>query len=205
MDSDDPPHETVEEMAAHYIDEIRRVQPHGPYYIGGHCAGAWPAFEMARQLRAAGETIATLVVVDVEPPGITPPSSRAGARMLDRIRYYLGEHRLVDAVQWRAKLLVQRAFVKRVGTDEQRRVAELRAIHRRAHQQYQGGTFDGDLHFLRSEQSAGFADRDWHLRWGELIDGTLIVDTVPGAHAALVEEASSAAIARALLRLTSRE
>ena len=48
------PHATVEEMAAHYIQEIRTVQPDGPYRLAGFCFGAILAFEMAQQLRKRG-------------------------------------------------------------------------------------------------------------------------------------------------------
>ena len=51
MEGDHPVHERVEDMAAHYIFEMRQVQGSGPYRIGGHCAGSWVAFEMARQLQ----------------------------------------------------------------------------------------------------------------------------------------------------------
>ena len=53
-------HTKIEEMAAHYIQEIRTVQPKGPYYLGGYCFGAIVAFEMAQQLIRAGEEIALL-------------------------------------------------------------------------------------------------------------------------------------------------
>jgi thioesterase domain-containing protein len=189
-------------MAAHYIAEMRQVQTRGPYYIGGHCAGAWPAYEVARQLRAAGEQVAGLVLVDVEPPGVQPPRPHRLRSVMSRLRYYVGEGRLVDALVWDAKLLYQRVIVRRLGAGDQQRVADLRRTHAEAHRRYQGGRYDGDVLLLRSEQSAGFPDRDWHLRWAELIDGTLDVGIVPGAHSALVEEESSAAIARFILGLT---
>ncbi|MEV7671653.1 amino acid adenylation domain-containing protein [Streptomyces sp. NPDC088752] len=55
---------SVEEIAADYVEAIRRVQPSGPYVIGGWSFGGFVAFEMARQLRAAGEEIARLVLLD---------------------------------------------------------------------------------------------------------------------------------------------
>ncbi|MFI9002835.1 amino acid adenylation domain-containing protein [Streptomyces sp. NPDC053541] len=55
---------SVEEIAAGYVEAIRRVQPSGPYVIGGWSFGGFVAFEMARQLRAAGEEIARLVLLD---------------------------------------------------------------------------------------------------------------------------------------------
>jgi pimeloyl-ACP methyl ester carboxylesterase len=59
-----PPHDRVEDMAAHYVAEIRDLQPHGPYYLGGWSFGGAIAFEMARQLQAAGERVAFLALFD---------------------------------------------------------------------------------------------------------------------------------------------
>ncbi len=61
------PFATIEEMAAHYAGEIRRVQPRGPYRIGGWSFGGLAAFELARQLRAAGEEVELLAVIDTTP------------------------------------------------------------------------------------------------------------------------------------------
>ncbi len=61
---DETPHETFEEMAEAYIAEMRVVQPHGPYFIGGFSGGGITAFEIAHQLRRAGEEVALLVMLD---------------------------------------------------------------------------------------------------------------------------------------------
>ena len=53
-------HTTVEDMAAHYIKEIRSVQLHGPYQLAGYCLGGTLAFEMAKQLTDAGEKVELL-------------------------------------------------------------------------------------------------------------------------------------------------
>ena len=54
----------VEEMSALYVEEIRRVQPHGPYFLGGYCMGGTVAFEVAQQLRAQGDSVALLALFD---------------------------------------------------------------------------------------------------------------------------------------------
>jgi len=55
----------LEDIAAHHLREIRAVQPHGPYYLGGVCFGGLVAFEMAQQLKNQGEDIALLFLVDL--------------------------------------------------------------------------------------------------------------------------------------------
>lgn len=47
-------HKNIEEMAAHYIKEIRAANPTGPYLLGGYCFGGVIAFEMAQQLVSQG-------------------------------------------------------------------------------------------------------------------------------------------------------
>lgn len=58
------PIETIEELAAFEIKHVRAVRPHGPYRLGGHSNGGIVAFEMARQLEAAGETVERVVIFD---------------------------------------------------------------------------------------------------------------------------------------------
>ena len=61
------PHPTIEAMAADYVGEMRKLRPHGPYFIAALCAGALIANEMARTLQAAGEAVLPLLLFD--PPG----------------------------------------------------------------------------------------------------------------------------------------
>jgi amino acid adenylation domain-containing protein len=62
------PHESIEDMAQEFLADIRRVQPGGPYYLGGYSFGGLPAWEMARLLVEAGEAVAGLVLIDTSNP-----------------------------------------------------------------------------------------------------------------------------------------
>jgi amino acid adenylation domain-containing protein len=62
-------HVTVEDMAAHYVQEIRSFQPEGPYYLCGFSLGGLIAFEVAQQLRRADQRVALLALIDSEPVG----------------------------------------------------------------------------------------------------------------------------------------
>lgn len=55
---------TIAAMASAYIEEIRQVQPVGPYFLGGLSFGGYVAFEMARQLQAQGQEVGLLVLFD---------------------------------------------------------------------------------------------------------------------------------------------
>jgi len=54
----------VEDMALSYVDAIRSAQPSGPYFIGGYSFGGQVAYEMARNLHAAGEKVSLLALID---------------------------------------------------------------------------------------------------------------------------------------------
>jgi thioesterase domain-containing protein len=58
------PHATVEDMAADYLAALREQRPHGPYFLGALCAGAYIAAVMARALRDAGEKVLPLLLLD---------------------------------------------------------------------------------------------------------------------------------------------
>jgi thioesterase domain-containing protein len=60
---------TIEAMAEQRLAAVCELQPHGPYVIGGYCNGALVAFAMAQALRARGEAVERLIMVD--PPSIT--------------------------------------------------------------------------------------------------------------------------------------
>ena len=68
LDGKSKPHTTIEEMAAHYIEVIQTVQPHGPYLLGGHSLGGQVAFEMAQQLQQQGQEVALLAIFDTFAP-----------------------------------------------------------------------------------------------------------------------------------------
>jgi thioesterase domain-containing protein/acyl carrier protein len=89
LEGDDPPHTDFEEMASDFVKLIRRVQPAGPYFLAGLCDGSLTAVEMARILRAAGEEVAFVGLIDpranpVEVPWLYWKNPEASATRLWR-------------------------------------------------------------------------------------------------------------------------
>ncbi len=81
-DGGSDPLDTVEALAARYIESIRVVQPYGPYLLGGHSFGGVVAYEMGRQLREAGEEVTRIVLLDAyvpQPDQPLPPVDDAAA------------------------------------------------------------------------------------------------------------------------------
>ncbi|HJW10248.1 MAG TPA: condensation domain-containing protein, partial [Albitalea sp.] len=85
-------HTRLSDMARHHIGKIRRVQPHGPYLLGGLCAGGVIAYEIARQLQQQGESIAMLALIDAADVGVQQRAGRvAGKRLKSFSNAFSGE------------------------------------------------------------------------------------------------------------------
>ncbi|MCP4702674.1 MAG: acyltransferase domain-containing protein, partial [Gammaproteobacteria bacterium] len=72
----------IEEMAAHYIEALVKVQTDGPYLLGGSSFGGIVAFEMALQLRAQGREVTMIVMIDAPGPGQLPAKLEDDAAVL---------------------------------------------------------------------------------------------------------------------------
>nr|AHB38498.1 EpxE [Goodfellowiella coeruleoviolacea] len=82
------PHVTVEDVAAHHVELIQRVRPHGPYVLGGWSFGAVVAHEMARQLVERGEEVEKLLFIDGYAPNTGgQPIRKARGFMLGGLWY----------------------------------------------------------------------------------------------------------------------
>jgi len=64
LDRKTRPLTSIEEMAAHYVAELRESQPEGPYHLGGYCMGGAVAYEMARMLRKQGQEVGMIAMLD---------------------------------------------------------------------------------------------------------------------------------------------
>jgi thioesterase domain-containing protein/acyl carrier protein len=93
---DAPPH-SIEEMASARIELIRQIRPKGPYILGGFCNGGLVAFEMARQLETAGESVSSLILLSAD-------GSNAEFSWLERLIALLpgpGDRKFRSFLKWR--------------------------------------------------------------------------------------------------------
>ncbi|MGH3758752.1 amino acid adenylation domain-containing protein [Actinophytocola sp.] len=175
---------TVDEAAADYVGELRAIAPHGPYRLLGWSFGGLVAHEMAVQLRAAGERVELLAMLDSYPdlPAIFRLDDRqALSAFLDPNHPELvpakGSVELAEATA-----LVQRGSGALASLSEERVEAVLRAMahNRTLAQSFTPRRFDGDLLFFAATEGrpadAPTAD-DWRPYIGGRIDGHPIVAT----------------------------
>jgi acyl-CoA synthetase (AMP-forming)/AMP-acid ligase II/aryl carrier-like protein len=88
---------SIAELVVGHVNEIRRIQPRGPYFLGGWSSGALLAFEAARRLARDGQETRQIVFLD--------PSPAPSARSRLRLRYRLALPRILASVPFgRARL-----------------------------------------------------------------------------------------------------
>ncbi len=109
LDGSAPPLTKIEDMAALYVKEIRRVQPSGPYLLGGYCLGGTIAYEVAQQLRAQGQDVALLALLDTTDWSKIPAVNiwNDGYMALERFLFHVANFFRVDS-QGRSEFLAEK-------------------------------------------------------------------------------------------------
>ncbi len=147
---DSAPHDTIEEAAKDYIAEIRQVQAHGPYLLSGFSGGGITAYEMARQLKAAGEDVAVLALLDTPLP-VRPNLSKPDKALIKIAE--LREKGPAYLLEW-ARNRIAWEKSKRTGKAEdvagaQFNNTKIEAAFLGAVGQYQTPDWDGEMVLLR--------------------------------------------------------
>jgi thioesterase domain-containing protein/acyl carrier protein len=165
---------TIKGAAARGLEELRAVQPRGPYFLLGHSLGGVLAFEMARDLIASGEEVAFLGLLDTFVPG----SPRPGAT--PRTPSLVGTLRT-----WRGRIVPEtRKGVRRVltflGVLKKRPVELFLPGFRAAIQNHR--ILPGDLAVTLFRASERSTSSDLASDWAPLARGGVEVIDVPGHH-----------------------
>ncbi len=180
LDGKHPAHATIEEMAAHYLDQIRTVQPRGPYSFGGFSFGGLVAYEMAQQLLARGEEVGLLVLFDTYPGDLKSVTSSLFSLLLTPSwRHWT--HDLPKAVRKRIRRTVR-------GWRLPQLLIDIRNSNRAAADRYVLRPYAGKATLVRAiEQSLRSGSDDPHAAWKSLV-GSLEIHDVPGNHYEILVE-----------------
>lgn len=221
------PIDSVERIAAAYVTAIRRVQPNGPYSIGGWSFGGFVSFEVARQLREAGEEIADLLLIDSIAPS---DDGRSEADPDALIRWFFWEllwleHGGAAPVTTIPEDLTgdeKFAFIADLAVDAGvlppgstgalvRRLFTMFAAHWEALRNYRPPVVDQDMTLLHAtgplppvlapmHDTLGTQHRDPGNGWTRWTGGHLDIVDVPGDHLDLMEEPNVRYVAKVIAR-----
>jgi amino acid adenylation domain-containing protein len=205
------PFDTIEGMAAFYIRALKEMQPQGPYQLGGFCFGGIVAYEMARQLEAAGEKVSLLAVLESAPPNL----DKLHARMPRSARFSIENvyENLRDFVSHSPSEQV--AMVKRKARKMRDKLAPRHAdraahpppalkdlidmskypkdyvkyaeTHWKALESYLPGPYGGAVHLFRARKQP-LRITDPSLGWNIVAPGRVRIEVIPGTHETMVTE-----------------
>jgi len=186
------PLDKVSDLAAHYVREMRRFLPHGPYLLGGYCAGGSVAFEVAQQLHALGEEVGLLVLFDAPFPTVYLFRNQVGVACR-YIRYRIPQHLRalvrLDAREWpgylrdkvRGFLTGARSEQRNAGArnndnDFKAAIGQATIMAVRA---YRPAVYPGRIHFFAASEMSLKWNYGHQLEWRPFAGGGLQVHIGP--------------------------
>jgi len=191
VDGNRPALARVEEMAAHYLREIRTLQPHGPYYLGGLSFGGWVAYEMAQQLRAQGEEVSFLGLFDTYTSNWSKPSLILKLLRLPPRQSFALVYKRAGRYVREAKIDIEALFLPRY-------LKQVRKALHAASDAYVPQPYLGKITFFRSREKSVRNSDDPKSGWGKLAGGELEVCDVPGDHNVIFAEPQVRVLAQQL-------
>ncbi len=189
------PLDSIEAMAAQYVEAIRTVDPHGPYQLAGYSAGGVIALEMAHQLRRDGAQVSLLAMIDT----LSPAAARRKVSPLRKI--LLMRH-------WSLDFLLAWPGRRRKGKQADAQYAHaLQRLARGeplppelvehhlfynfvdAQSRYLPQAYDGDMVLFRaSEADTQYLGAGDALGWEEHVQGEIQVAEIAGSHFTMMAE-----------------
>ncbi len=221
----EPEWPSIEELAASYVADLRRHQPHGPYQLGGYCFGGVVAYEMARQLHAAGEEVGLLALMNCSPPntGYDQTGDRRSLRwqlkFLANLAYWFGcflfswsWRERTEFVRWKFRILRRKAGLgqieREIATTDVDELVNLAAYsdrqralwqtHVRALMNYRPPAYAGQVTLFRTRGHTLFCSFDPQYGWGRLAEGGVDVRIMPGGHGNILDEPHVRMVAQTL-------
>jgi thioesterase domain-containing protein len=213
------PYFTVEEMATHYLREIRTVQRKGPYFLAGYCFGGMIAYEMGRLLKTQGEEVALLIMFNTPAPGslkwwpLRPNYlMKHTARELRRLRTLRIRERLLGLrtkaiglarlASGSFKVALWRALAKSsvgIGDRKAQGLLSVADINLLAAKAYDPGTYAGRIiFFLTKDDPTSLYAADPVGRWMDLAEGGIEVYAFGGGNAPPIRQAPNIDLAEKL-------
>lgn len=189
-DGEQDPYDRLADLAAHYLYEIQRVQPQGPYFLGGLCMGGTIAYEMAQQLRRSGESVSLLALLDTPMPASIPQRSKINRswqqtrRIAERLLTH-GRSFLRTPPKKKLGFLIGKIDVaKAMMTPD----SPVRRTNQLSAQRYTPQEYPGHVSvFIAKDEPVVYAP-DPRFQWESVVTGSVAVFSVPGNQSEMLRE-----------------
>ena len=205
-------YESIEAMAAHYINAIVKVNPKGPYALAGFSFGGIVAFEMTRQLREQGKTVSLTALLD----SYVDSSYYYGSyRRKQLVRYFEITHRRLDFLKemllsWKAfkmringkkEYILKRHFGKNNTMTEQEALAleqfiEADSLVKKIVDRYHLKPQNFEVDLFRSKDDVNYKLDPTHLGWKKAALKGVTIHNISGNHLEIVAPPNDIILAR---------
>jgi len=202
VDGKQTPRKQVEEMAAHYIQEIRTLQPQGPYLLAGFSFGGWIAYEMAQQLQTQGQKVALLAMFDTRSPNLEPQKVSFVKSVIMRLGHL---RQIAPTEKWDYLRIIVRWYLNkdeykdylRRQLPESLQNFEVLDANMEASRNYVPSVYPGSITLFRCSIQDPKYSHQHTLGWSELVGGVEIYN-VPSYHDRILREPHVQALAEKL-------
>ncbi len=204
LDGENHPLTSILEMAANYIKEIQKVQPQGPYYLGGFSFGAEVAFEIAQQLLTQGHKTSLLAILDAVAPNNLPESAKQAVQAKTsenwRAKYFQDLVKLtwperadyfLEKMKWHCTVgklgIFHRNYLKYIKRSlPDLYLLQVHFANHQASNEYKAAVYPGRVHLFRCPGDLSVTNID--LGWNQLALDGVTISQIPGSHTTIMEE-----------------
>jgi thioesterase domain-containing protein len=212
LEANQPALRSVEEMAESYIQDLRGIQPHGPYHLAGWSFGGIVAYEMARQLSGQQENVRILALFEskVNTRVMSGPitESELSQREQEHLVHVLEDSGIgpetIQGMSFEQQLIAalqHEAAPFQITLSQYRRFLQVKTLNTLAATRYQASPYSGSLILFKSSQSN---DPDETYGWSRLTRVSEVC-LLPETHALFLNEANSQRLAEKLAELMGTE
>lgn len=206
LDGKETPLTDIREMAKHYITEIRRLQPNGPYLLTGFCFGGMVALEIAQQLLDEGEEIGFLGLLNVFGPNLPKKSKinwlKSHWQNLIRLNFQDQVRYIWRRIRWKTKMINLGnnllAEEERKYTSEKVLYENVLKANRIARRNYIIQPYEGMITLFNTEMDLVKIASDFQRGWGGIALGGLEMYQVLGDHNDILKEPNVKVLAQQL-------
>lgn len=201
---------TLEEVAAYHIKELLEVNPDGPYNLAGYSYGGFIAFEMAKQLLAAGKTVNLLGMIDTNAGALLQPKSNTArltkkiTRQFHKVPFFVNsfikypkESIEYQQIVWKRKLNSRKPPKLNLVVDTYTLYEQqIREKYDQLVERYELKPFNIGISLFRVEKRLYFLDDQKYLGWDKIALNGVKIYTTPGDHKTFLEPPNDEKFAR---------
>ena len=186
---------SVEDLAGHYIQEMQKIQPQGPYYLMGFSFGGLVAYEMACQLAAKGQQVNLVALMDAY---LKREIQKLPARVIIQKFFRQSPRDFLSRIKSSFNVL----FVRyKYGKRYLPHIYTTDAPDASARMAYKPKIYSGRVMLFKAEESERFFFRSAppETAWKSLLGGGLEIHEIPGEHFSIFKEPNVQILAAKLI------